>query len=101
MPSAQKKRFVRDASITKSQLSYAVLAKTQREAADRAALCRLQWRNVIQESASAMTALRSVRNKGVLKVSSAGRTAIFPSGTAAMGEAIAGAVSHRRGWFKQ
>ncbi|GIL44687.1 hypothetical protein Vafri_2212 [Volvox africanus] len=62
------KKFVRDASITKSQLSYAVLARQQRESADRAALCRLQWRNVIQESASAMAALRSVRNKGVLKV---------------------------------
>ncbi|KXZ56213.1 hypothetical protein GPECTOR_1g185 [Gonium pectorale] len=62
------KKFVKDSSLTKSHLTYAVLHQQQREAAERAAQCRLHWRNVIQENASAITALRAARNKGVLKM---------------------------------
>ncbi len=66
------RRFQRDASLTKSQLAYAVGQKQRMEAAERVTAARNHWRNVIQESVTAAAALRSVRNKGVLKVRWAG-----------------------------
>lgn len=96
-PQPYTRRFVKDASLTKSQLSYALVQRRQAEAAHRAGECRLQWRNVILESTSQMNALRSVRNKGVLKV---GRGDVCGAGGGAWvgGGALGGAGVRGCGW---